>query len=516
MIITITGGGEAMVQDKKVGITDTTLRDAHQSLMATRLRMEHIEPIISDIDAVGYHSLEVWGGATFDTCLRFLEEDPWERLQKMRTLAPETPFQMLLRGQNLVGYRHYPDDVVDAFVRLAVKNGINIIRIFDALNDIRNMSRAMQATREAGAHVQATLSYTLSPLHDIEHFVELAVKLEKMGADSIAIKDMAGLLTPYATYTLVERLKESTSLPVQLHSHFTSGLAFMAYLKGIEAGCDVVDTAISALSLGSSQPATESMVAALQGTPYDTGLDLELISNVAAYFKDIRKNYEIPADIVMGVDTAVLNYQIPGGMISNLASQLASQNATDLLPQVLEEVPRVRAELGYPPLVTPSSQIVGTQAVVNVISGERYKMILTEVKNYLRGLYGQPPGEVDPDLLKKVLGEEKPYDGRPADLLEPGLEKAREELGDHMEKEEDLLSYVLFPQQALPFFKRRRGEAQQGQNNNAVAASTGTPAPAAADNGGNDGAPRLDMLYTVDSSLLSCEDKENCFTYPSA
>ena len=496
---------------QKVGITDTTLRDAHQSLMATRLRREHILPIIADIDKVGYHSLEVWGGATFDTCLRFLDEDPWERLIKMRELAPDTDFQMLLRGQNLVGYHHYPDDVVDAFVRLAVKNGINIIRVFDALNDTRNMSQAMQAVRNAGAHVQATLSYTLSPLHSIEYFVQVALQLKKMGADSIAIKDMAGLLTPYDAYTLVQRLKESVALPVQLHSHFTSGLAFMSYLKGIEAGCDVIDTAISALSLGSSQPATESMVAALQGTPYDTELDLERIGHIAAYFKEIRNHYDIPAEIVMGVDTDVLSYQIPGGMISNLASQLASQNATHLLPQVLKEVPRVRAELGYPPLVTPSSQIVGTQAVVNVISGERYKMILTEVKNYLRGLYGRPPGEVDPDLLKRVLGTEEPYQGRPADLLEPGLEKGREELGKYLEKEEDLLSYILFPQQALTFFQRRCGEIMPEQNSEQPAnAKTSTAPSAAAD------AVKLDNLFTVDESLLSAEDEKGYFVYPSA
>lgn len=502
-----------MTENRKVGITDTTLRDAHQSLMATRLKSEHIMPIIADIDKIGYHSLELWGGATFDTCLRFLDEDPWERLQKMRELAPETDFQMLLRGQNLVGYRHYPDDVVDAFVRLAVKNGINIIRVFDALNDTRNMSRAMQAVRDAGAHAQATLSYTLSPLHSIDYFVELALKLKEMGADSIAIKDMAGLLAPYDAYTLVKRLKEKVTLPVQLHSHFTSGLAFMSYLKGIEAGCDVIDTAISPLSLGSSQPTTESMVAALQGTPYDTGLDLDQLSHIAAFFKEIRNNYEIPSEFVMGVDTAVLSYQIPGGMISNLTSQLASQNATQLLPQVLEEVPRVRAELGYPPLVTPSSQIVGTQAVVNVVSGERYKMILTEVKNYLRGLYGRPPGEVDPDLLKRVLGDEKPYQGRPADLLEPGLEKGREELGNYLEKEEDLLSYILFPPQALSFFKRRRGESVPQQNNSpAASAKTETTNASPAD----PGAARLDNLFTVDASLLTAEDEKGYYIYPSA
>ncbi len=510
-----------MAHKMKVGITDTTLRDAHQSLMATRLRSEHIMPIISQIDEVGYHSLEVWGGATFDTCLRFLDEDPWERLIRMRELAPRTPLQMLLRGQNLVGYRHYPDDVVDAFVRLAVKNGIKIMRIFDALNDTRNMQRAMQAAKEAGAHVQGTLSYTLSPLHNIDYFVNLALELEKMGADSIAIKDMAGLLTPYDTYTLVQRLKEKIKLPVQLHSHFTSGLAFMAYLKGIEAGCDVVDTAISSLSLGSSQPATESMVAALRGTPYDTGLDLEQLSPIAEYFKEVRKHYQIPTEIVMGVDTAVLSYQIPGGMISNLASQLEAQGAVHLLPRVLEEVPRVRAEMGYPPLVTPSSQIVGAQAVINVISGERYKIISTEVKNYLRGLYGRPPGEVDPDLLAKVIGNETPYQGRPADLLEPGLEKGREELGKYMEKEEDLLSYILFPQQALAFFQRRRGEtastaaapaAEHKKEAPAPDGQKGAPAPvrpAAAE-------PKLDQLYTVDGELLACDDEAACFIYPSA
>jgi oxaloacetate decarboxylase alpha subunit len=505
-----------MTKKKRVGIMDTTLRDAHQSLMATRLRAEHIMPVIGEIDQIGYHSLEVWGGATFDTCLRFLDEDPWERLVKMRELAPRTPFQMLLRGQNLVGYRHYPDDVVDAFVRLSVKNGINIIRIFDALNDTRNMLRTMTATRAAGAHVQATLSYTLSPLHDIDYFVRLAAELETMGADSIAIKDMAGLLTPYATYTLVQRLKEKLTVPVQLHSHFTSGMAFMAYLKGIEAGCDVIDTAISSLSLGSSQPATESMVAALQGTPYDTGLDLERLSPIADYFKEVRRHYDIPMDIVMGVDTTVLSYQIPGGMISNLVSQLDAQKAAHLLPQVLAEVPRVRAELGYPPLVTPSSQIVGTQAVMNVLAGERYKIVITEVKNYLRGLYGRPPGEVDPDLLARVVGDEPPYAGRPADLLEPALEKEREELGKYMEKEEDLLSYILFPQQALSFFKRRRGEMPAQPRNNNPAALAAPAANAAPSQPAAAAAVQLDKLFTVDQELLSCEDKENCFVYPSA
>ena len=332
--------------------------------------------------------------------------------------------------------------MVDAFVRAAVKNGIDIIRIFDALNDIRNMERPMKAVKAAGGHIQATISYTISPLHNIDHFVALAIEMEKKGADSLCIKDMAGLIAPYDAYELVRKLKANLKIPVQLHCHFTSGMATMSYLKAIEAGCNVVDTATSSLSLGSSQPPTDTIVAALRGTPYDTGLDLERISRIGDYFKKIRGNYEVPLEI--GVDTAVLNYQIPGGMISNLAAQLAAQNASHLMGQVLEEVPRVRRELGYPPLVTPSSQIVGTQAVMNILTGERYKVTLTEVKNYLKGLYGKPPGEVDPDLLKKVLKDEEPFQGRPADLLAPQMEKARKELGDYMEKEEDILSYILF------------------------------------------------------------------------
>ena len=503
-----------MQKNKKVGITDTTLRDAHQSLMATRMRTEDMLPIAAEIDEVGYHSLEMWGGATFDSCMRYLDEDPWKRLEKLREQFKKSKLQMLLRGQNLVGYHHYPDDVVDAFVKLAVKNGIDIIRIFDALNDIRNMETAIASTKEAGAHVQLAISYTTSPLHSIDHFVELACKLEAKGADSICIKDMAGLITPYDAYELIRKLKQNVQVPLQLHSHFTSGMAAMSYLKAIEAGCDVVDTAISALSLGSSQPATDSLVAALKGTAYDTGLDISRIARIGEYFKKIRGKYDIPLDVVLGVDTAVLNYQIPGGMLSNLASQLESQKATHLLGEVLQEVPRVRQELGYPPLVTPSSQIVGTQAVMNVITGERYKVILKEVKNYLKGLYGKPPGQVDPDLLKKVLKGEKPFEGRPADLLEPELEKARKEIRYFMEKEEDLLSYILFPQVALPFFKRRSGEI-------APLAEQSLANPGGNNVYGQKGQHlMIEKMFTVDHSLLYYgEDEEealNQATYPSA
>lgn len=495
---------------RKVGITDTTLRDAHQSLMATRMTTEDMLPITETIDRIGYHSVEMWGGATFDACMRYLDEDPWERLNILREKLPNSRLQMLLRGQNLVGYHHYPDDVVQSFIKLAVKNGIDIIRIFDALNDIRNMEMAMKTANEAGAHVQAAISYTISPLHNIDHFVKLAVELEGKGAQSLCIKDMAGLLSPYDAYELVKRLKEDINIPVQLHSHFTSGMAAMSYLKGIEAGCDVVDTAISSLSLGSSQPATDSMVAALKDTQYDTELDLELIAEVGEYFKGVRCNYDIPVDVVLGVDASVLSYQIPGGMISNLASQLASQNSSHLLGEVLKEVPRVREELGYPPLVTPSSQIVGTQAVVNVITGERYKVVLKEVRNYLKGLYGQPPGEVDPDLLKKVLKDEEPYRGRPADLLEPELEKSRDEVRYYLEKEEDILSYILFPQVALPFFKRRKNEMPPLEVNNACSNSR------VPDNDFSGGEPNLERIYTVDDSLLYNKEGNECAVYPSS
>ncbi|NMB40328.1 MAG: oxaloacetate decarboxylase subunit alpha [Firmicutes bacterium] len=501
---------------KKVGITDTTLRDAHQSLLATRMRTEEMLPITTEIDQVGYHSLEMWGGATFDTCMRFLKEDPWERLRLLREHFKKTKLQMLLRGQNLLGYRHYPDDVVEAFVKHAVKNGIDIIRIFDALNDIRNLETAMKAAKKANAHVQAAISYTISPLHNIAHFENMAIELEKKGADSICIKDMAGLISPYDAFVLVQGLKKKLKVPVQLHSHFTSGMATMSYLKAIEAGCDVVDTAISSLSLGSSQPSTDSIVAALKGTPFDTELDLELIARIGDYFKKVRQNYDIPQDLVMGVDTNVLSYQIPGGMISNLTSQLAAQNASHLLKEVLEEVPRVRAELGYPPLVTPSSQIVGTQAVVNVLTGERYKVILTEVKNYLKGLYGQPPGEIDPDLLKKVLGNEQPFKGRPADLLEPQLEKTKEEMKNEITGEEDLLSYILFPQVARAFLKERGKQFSLSASK--IAVPQQEPSGNTRKTLGNPASLRLENLHTIDKSLVYNfkEGKREYFTYPSA
>lgn len=445
-----------MIEPRKVGITDTSLRDAHQSLLATRMRLEEMLPVTELMDQAGFHSMEVWGGATFDTCMRFLDEDPWERLRKLRRVIKKTKLQMLLRGQNIVGYRHYADDVVAEFIKRAVAGGIDIIRIFDALNDLRNMELAIRCTRDEGAHAQGTISYTISPLHNIDHFVSMGKALKELGSDSICIKDMAGLLSPGDAYELVHRLKEEVGLPVQLHCHYTSGMASMSYLKAIEAGVDVVDTANAALSLGSSQPPTDSIVAALRNTPYDTGLDLELLARISDYFKGVSRSYNIPPDI-LGVDTNVLSYQIPGGMISNLASQLAEQKASHLIKDVLAEVPRVRADLGYPPLVTPSSQIVGTQAVVNVLLGERYKMVSTEIKNYFRGLYGRPPGEVNQEVLKKVLKDETPITARPADLLEPQLEQARAELGDLAEQEEDILSYILFPNVALDFFKRRRG-----------------------------------------------------------
>ncbi|MDY6827729.1 MAG: oxaloacetate decarboxylase subunit alpha, partial [Bacillota bacterium] len=443
-----------MTGKKKIGITDTSLRDAHQSLLATRMRLAEMLPILEVMDQIGYHSLEVWGGATFDTCMRFLDEDPWERLRQLRKGLPNTKLQMLLRGQNIVGYRHYPDDVLAEFVNKAVANGIDIIRIFDALNDLRNMEQAIKYAKAEGAHAQGTISYTISPLHNNDHFVKLGADLKNVGADSICIKDMAGLISPYDAFELVSRLKQEVGLPVQLHCHYTSGMASMSYLKAVEAGVDVIDTASAALAMGASQPATDSMVAALQGTPYDTGLDLEMLVKVSEHFKEISCDYEIPRD-VLAVDTNVLSYQIPGGMISNLASQLAEQKATHLLKEVLAEVPRVRADLGYPPLVTPSSQIVGTQAVVNVLTGERYKMVSTEIKNYLRGLYGRPPGEINPDVLEKVLKDEQPISGRPADQLKPQLEEAKKEIAEYIEQEEDVLSYVIFPNVAIDFFKRR-------------------------------------------------------------
>jgi oxaloacetate decarboxylase (Na+ extruding) subunit alpha len=441
---------------KPLLVTDTILRDAHQSLLATRMGTEDMLPVCEQLDAIGFHSLEMWGGATFDSAMRFLGEDPWDRLRQLRRALPNTQLQMLLRGQNLVGYRHYPDDVVEAFVRLAAKNGIDIFRIFDALNDVRNMQKALEVVKACGKHAQATISYTLSPVHSNESFVALAKQLAEMGADSICIKDMAGLLKPYETFALVSALKKNLSIPVQLHTHYTSGMASMVLLKGAEADVDVVDTAISSMALITSQAPTESIVSTFQGHARDTGLDLRRLAEIARYFQEVRKRYERFESGIAGVDVNVLEFQIPGGMLSNLISQLREQGAEDRYMEVLEEVPRVRKEMGYPPLVTPSSQIVGTQATLNVVLGERYKVVPEEVRNYFRGFYGRPPAEMDPVILKKVIGDEQPITSRPADQLPAGMEKGRRELGSLGSSEEDVVSYILFPQVARPFFERRQ------------------------------------------------------------
>ncbi len=439
-------------------ITDTILRDAHQSLLATRMRTEHMLPIAEKLDAVGFHSLEVWGGATFDSAMRFLNEDPWERLRQLRKAFKKTKLQMLLRGQNVVGYRNYADDVVERFVIKARENGMDIFRIFDALNDVRNMQKAMEVAKRVGGHVQATICYTRSPVHNIPGFVEMGKTLREMGADSICIKDMAGLIDPFEAYELTKQLKEQVGLPVQLHCHYTSGMASMAYIKAVEAGVDVVDCAISSLSMGSSQPPTESLVAALRGTPRDTGLDLELLTEIARYFVDVRKEYAKFEMNLPPVDTNVLSFQIPGGMISNLVSQLRDAQAEHRLREVLAEVPRVREDLGFPPLVTPSSQIVGTQAVLNVLLGERYKMVPKEVKAYVQGFYGRPPAPIKPEVQKIIIGDEEPIKERPADLIEPEWAKAVEGSQPYAQSDEDVLCYALFPQVAVEFFKRRAGE----------------------------------------------------------
>lgn len=437
-----------------VKITDTILRDAHQSLLATRMRIEDMLGMAPKIDAVGYHSVEMWGGATFDSCLRYLNEDPWERLRKLRKALPNTSLQMLLRGQNLLGYRQYPDDVVKEFVKKSVENGIDIVRIFDALNDVRNMEVSIKSTKEAGGHAQASIVYTTSPVHNVDLYVDLAKKLEALDADSICIKDMAGLLRPYDAYELVSKLKEAVSLPIQVHSHYTSGLAGMTYMKAVEAGASAVDTALSGLAMGTSQPATETMVAVFAGTQYDTGLNLNLLTEINEYVKDLLSNYKAFSK-PMSVDTRMLVYQIPGGMLSNLRAQLASQNMLDKLDEVLEEVPRVREDMGYPPLVTPMSQIVGTQAVFNVITGQRYAIKSKEIKDYVRGLYGIPPAPISDEVRKKIIGDEEVITVRPAELLEPRLAEARNEIRQYIRQDEDVLSYVAFPEVAMEFFRKR-------------------------------------------------------------
>ena len=453
------------IAKRKVGITDTTLRDGHQSLLATRMKTPDMLPIVEKMDKVGFHSVEVWGGATFDTAMRFLNEDPWERLTLLKKAFKNTPLQMLLRGQNLVGYKHYADDVVEAFCKAAIRNGISIMRIFDAVNDSRNMRKAIEVSKGEGAHIQATVCYTISPVHDLKHYVLVARELQKMGADSLCLKDMAGILAPKDVFNIVRAWKDQIGLPVQIHSHYTSGMASTTYLKSIEAGADVVDCAISSMSMSTSQPPVESIVAALDGTAYDTGLDLDLLSEISDYFREVRKKYSEFDKASPVPDANVLRYQIPGGMISNFISQLREQKQIDKLPAVLAEVPRVKEDMGHPPLVTPTSQIVGTQAVFNVLLGERYKIATNEVKDYFRGLYGKPPAHVNLEIQHKVIGDEQPITDRPADHIEPGLKKAKEELGALYTKEEDVLSYALFPPQAKKFLEeklaRRTGVDQQ-------------------------------------------------------
>ncbi len=444
---------------KPVLITDVALRDGHQSLLATRMRTEDMLPIAQKLDAVGYWSLEVWGGATFDTCLRFLKEDPWERLRALRAAMPNTKLQMLLRGQNLVGYRHYADDVVERFIERSATNGIDVFRIFDALNDVRNLDRAVSEVKACGKHAEAAISYTVSPVHSIDRFVDLAKKLEDLGTDTICIKDMAGLLAPLDAYHLVRRLKAAVKVPLHLHSHYTSGMASMTSLMAILGGLDMLDTSISPLAGGTSHPATETLVASLQNTPYDTGLELASFQPITEHFRTVRRKYRQFESDFTGVDAEILMSQIPGGMLSNLAAQLTEQNALDRMKEVLDEVPRVRKEMGYPPLVTPTSQIVGTQATLNVLTGDRYKVITTETKNYFLGLYGRAPGQVDLDVMARATGDETPIKTRPADRLEPELDEAKKELPDSAQTVEDQLSFVLFPTIARDFFEaREKGE----------------------------------------------------------
>ena len=442
---------------KPIKITEVALRDAHQSLIATRMTMDEMRPILPAMDEVGYYSVECWGGATFDSCIRFLDEDPWDRLRILRKEMPNTKLQMLFRGQNMLGYRHYADDAVEYFVQKSVANGIDILRIFDALNDPRNLETAIKAAIKEKAHVQGCISYTLSPVHNNEYFAKYAKTLEEMGAHSICIKDMAGLLTPYSTYELVKSLKETVSIPVDIHSHYTSGLASMSILKGIEAGADIIDTAISPLSLGTSHMPTESLVAALQGTDYDTGLDLKKLNVVREHFAKLREKYLASGQLspkMLGVDANTLLYQVPGGMLSNLLKQLKDAGKEDQLDAVLQEIPRVRKDSGYPPLVTPTSQIVGTQAVMNVLFG-RYKTFPNESKGLLRGEYGKLPAPVNEEVRKMAIGNDKVITCRPADLLKPEMDKYREEIRDQATCEEDVLSYALFPKVAPKFFEYR-------------------------------------------------------------
>lgn len=446
--------------NKPVKIVETVLRDGHQSIAATRMRIVDMLPVLEKIDNAGYHAVEAWGGATFDSCLRFLHEDPWQRLRLLKKNLPHTPIQMLLRGQNVLGYTNLADDVVSEFVKRSVDNGVSIIRIFDALNDTRNLETAMRATKEAGGHAQGCIVYTISPYHKDADFVKLGKELVQMGADSICIKDMAGLLRPYEAYNLVKALKAEINVPIDLHTHFTSGMGDMTYMKAIEAGVDIVDTALSPFSCSTSQPCTESLVAALQGSAYDTGINLPLLHDLADYFKGVKKDLveDFNLNTNIPIDPKVLTFQIPGGMLSNLLNQMKEMGVADKYPQLLEEMPRVRAELGYPPLVTPTSQIVGTMAVLNVAVG-RYKMIPREVKDLVAGKYGRTPAPIDPEIKRLVIGDAEPVTYRPADLIEPQLEKFRARLAEDgypNASTEDLLSYISFPEVAKAFFSRNR------------------------------------------------------------
>ncbi len=472
---------------KKIEVTDVILRDAHQSLIATRMRTEDMLPICDKLDKVGYWSLEAWGGATFDACVRFLKEDPWERLRQLKQALPNTRLQMLLRGQNLLGYRHYADDVVTAFVERAADNGIDVFRIFDALNDLRNLETAMTAVKKAGKHAQGTISYTTSPVHTADLFVKQAKDLQNMGADSIAIKDMAGLLAPYPTYDLVKAIKAEVDLPLVIHSHATSGLAAQCQLKAIEAGADRIDTAISSFAWGTSHPATESQVAALRNTEFDTGLDLNLLSDIADYFRDVRKKYHQYESEFTREDVSVQINQVPGGMMSNLANQLKEQNALDRIRDVFAEIPRVREDLGFPPLVTPTSQIVGTQAVYNVLAGERYKTITNEVKRYLQGGYGHPPAAVNAELQKKAVGNEAIIESRPADALRPELDKLRADIGELATSEEDVLTFAMFPDLGRDFLQQRANGTLKPE-----------PLLAATENGNNQSKDPIATEFKVD------------------
>ena len=445
----------------QVKITETVLRDSHQSLIATRMTTDEMLPILRELDQIGYYSLEAWGGATFDSCLRYLNEDPWERLRKIKAACPNTKLQMLLRGQNLLGYKHYPDDVVRMFIRKSVENGIDIIRIFDALNDVRNIEVAVDETLKCGAHASGTICYTISPIHNLDNYVKLAKQIEALGVQSICVKDMAGIMSPKEGYDLVKALKANVKVPIVVHTHSTTGLGFMTLLKCVEAGADVIDSAISCFSGGTSQPATETLVYTLKQYGYEVDVDENVCKEINDFFKPIRAKAlesSLLNPVVMGTQTDALIYQIPGGMLSNLVAQLTAQNKLDKLDEVLLETPRVREDLGYPPLVTPMSQMVGVQATANVLAGERYKNISKEVKSYIKGEYGKAPGKVSEELQKLVLGEEKPYTGRFADTLAPGMEEAKAYLGNKATCEEDVLSYIAFPTQAEAFFEKREAD----------------------------------------------------------